>query len=674
MSKNFNAKQFIKRYPKELHPIAEEKMKCCNIISAEWLKKLEKSLKSPFSRIPSNFAKSIEDLVDSDGKLLQNLKQGVDYQLVTNFMFDNLSQFTEKNHTEAPREIRCGLGHDPTTGEDVVVFDLVAFNIKMVKCNRRFSDKWYASASWTFQDFLRQFCEVVNVDESTHGFYQDITLEVPIRLSLPISAHYKGSSRRITAFDLYFGPLKRSVLNRSTNMVLSSNKQHISFTNEKSMPNNSINESSPFPSKSCADKKHYSKATVASTSSSSSSVIKLASTEDFHKNKDAKTEGYNSSSSASADCKDKSKVNDRKQDIRKNSAVFQYRFSPSNDLIVPKLEPAGFVNLTNSCYMNSVLQCFIRIPAVSSLYFGDKYVPFVNTTNILSSQGNISNEFHNILNNIASSRYNKKVPYNLSDFRTAFVNQYNTFNSSEQQDAQEFLICLIDGLHEDINQAFPTQKDRKKVLETLSPNDSPWKVCQKLNKSQIYNFFLGMTETKLTCQNCSHTEIIQEPFLVLSLPLPPSGMHSAHLEDCLKRYCQKEILTKNERIECQKCQRKTNTKRVLKIQKCSEVLIIALKRFENFRKGENSSFKKNDININYPKILNMNPYSTENVGKYKLIGCVYHYGNLESGHYTAASFDQLKESWYMFDDTSVSPILEKNIYNRNAYILFYQKL
>ena len=480
MTKKFNAKQFIKKYPEELHPVAEEKMKCCDIISYVWLKKLEKSLKSPFSHIPNNFSQSIENLVDSDGKLLHNLKRGVDYELVTCFMFNNLSQFSDKDKNVIPREIRCGLGHDPTTGEEIVIFDLVTFNIKTVRFNNRSNssstdlvkrkssknisgEKWYASASWTFHDFLRQFCEIRDLDESTHRFYQDLALENPINLSMPISSHFSGTMQRSSAHDLYFGPIKKSASKGNLHMNVVNSKQHISFLNEKTMPiHNSNNE------KGSDLTNQNSKEMVASHSSTSSNV---ESTEGFSKSRNAKTEG--SISSSSIDSQDKGKVNDFKRNMNENSTTIEYRFSPSNNSVGPKLNTVGLVNLTNSCYMNSVIQCFIRIPPISSLYFNDRYAQFINPSNTLSSSGNISREFHKILIHIASSRYNKNTPYNLSDFRAAFIEQYNTFNSVEQQDAQEFLICLIDGLHEDINQAFPNQKSRKKALETLSPNESP---------------------------------------------------------------------------------------------------------------------------------------------------------------------------------------------------------
>ncbi|KAK8857796.1 hypothetical protein M9Y10_016209 [Tritrichomonas musculus] len=679
MTKNFNAKQFIKQYPKELHPFAEEKMKCCEIISSEWLKKLEKSLKSPFSHIPNNFSKCIEDLVDSDGKLLHNLKRGKDYDLVTCFMFDNLARLSDPKENESPpRRICCGLGHDPMTGEDIVVFDLVAFNIKMIRCNRELSrtdlsktssftsvtgERWYASASWTFGDFLRQFCEIVNMDENTHRFYKDPTLEEPVNLSSLISSSVKGRMTKITARDLYFGPSGRSG-SKSCMKADNSSSMRIrhSISNEKSMPNKkTIEDSSAFPSQRSNLKNHYSKATVISSSSSMN----------FDSN--GKLNRINTGSdvsSSSFDSQDKDKVNSSKDE---QSIIMEYRYSPSNDLVVPKLEPTGFENLSNSCYMNAVIQCFIHIPPISSLYFGDDYVDYINLTNKQNSQGNVSKEFHNIISDLATLRYNSINPYSLNKFRTAFTNQYLMFNSSEQQDAQEFLICLIDGLHEDMNQAFTDEKKRRKVLETLSPNESPWSVCKKLNNSQIYKIFLGMTETKLTCQVCSHSESIKEPFVVLSLPIPASFSRTAHLEDLIKHYCQKEIIGKTEKVRCEKCQKKTNTKKSIKIEQCGEILIIAFKRFENTTKGGYSSFKKNDINIIYPKVLNMNPYSSNKIGKYMLIGCVYHYGSLDCGHYTASVLDQVRDTWYNFNDATVNQTVERNVHNRNAYILFYQK-
>jgi len=62
--------------------------------------------------------------------------------------------------------------------------------------------------------------------------------------------------------------------------------------------------------------------------------------------------------------------------------------------------------------------------------------------------------------------------------------------------------------------------------------------------------------------------------------------------------------------------------------------------------------------------------------KYDLLAVVDHIGSARGGHYIAyckcqdhANPDTRR--WYVFDDSSVSPILESKVRTNNAYLLFY---
>lgn len=46
---------------------------------------------------------------------------------------------------------------------------------------------------------------------------------------------------------------------------------------------------------------------------------------------------------------------------------------------------------------------------------------------------------------------------------------------------------------------------------------------------------------------------------------------------------------------------------------------------------------------------------------YDLIGIVNHYGSLSGGHYTAYWYCKAYDSWYEFDDSSVSKVNENQI-------------
>ena len=62
--------------------------------------------------------------------------------------------------------------------------------------------------------------------------------------------------------------------------------------------------------------------------------------------------------------------------------------------------------------------------------------------------------------------------------------------------------------------------------------------------------------------------------------------------------------------------------------------------------------------------------------KYSLKGVLVHIGNhISSGHYEAYVKDTVgKNAWYMIDDACVESVGVNTVLNREAYMLFYEKL
>lgn len=59
---------------------------------------------------------------------------------------------------------------------------------------------------------------------------------------------------------------------------------------------------------------------------------------------------------------------------------------------------------------------------------------------------------------------------------------------------------------------------------------------------------------------------------------------------------------------------------------------------------------------------------------YDLKAVCNHIGSkLNSGHYTAMTYNSVNGCWYSFDDRHVRQIGEENIVTSGAYLLFYQR-
>jgi hypothetical protein len=109
---------------------------------------------------------------------------------------------------------------------------------------------------------------------------------------------------------------------------------------------------------------------------------------------------------------------------------------------------------------------------------------------------------------------------------------------------------------------------------------------------------------------------------------------------------------------------------VIFINLVPRILVIHLKRFDNFQRKIKKFIKyENEINLN--KFLFEN--KEENY-RYRLFSVLVHDGfSINSGHY----YSYVKNSndiWYCMNDSHVSRVNEKEIFQQSPYILFYERI
>lgn len=63
----------------------------------------------------------------------------------------------------------------------------------------------------------------------------------------------------------------------------------------------------------------------------------------------------------------------------------------------------------------------------------------------------------------------------------------------------------------------------------------------------------------------------------------------------------------------------------------------------------------------------------EKFSKYKLYGVIVHIGGMASGHYYAYVKNLRTDEWELRDDSYVKKVNLESVFDRDAYILFYNK-
>ncbi|KAK1324659.1 Ubiquitin carboxyl-terminal hydrolase 20 [Acorus calamus] len=294
---------------------------------------------------------------------------------------------------------------------------------------------------------------------------------------------------------------------------------------------------------------------------------------------------------------------------------------------------AGYINLGNTCYMNSVLQCFTHT------------VPFVERLSSILSDHQMSSGTVDFCSICALHKLVKKSiacsgsivsPNEFSRNLTALRPTFKSFN---QEDAHEFLLGLLENL-----------KSRGSL--------------NGASENLVAPIFEGRLNHQVLCSGCGYLTATPELLRGLSLAIDKSDS----LLDALKFFM---IVERLEGLTCDKCKMTVSKEKWYTFDQAPLVVSFHLKRFSI----ESNDIQKIDKFVEFPLELNLQPFhggTQENKEEmlYNLYAVVVHIGSCGSGHYISYVRPS-PGSWYQLNDSEVSQVSEEEVLKQNAYILFY---
>ncbi|TGZ68832.1 hypothetical protein CRM22_004061 [Opisthorchis felineus] len=323
-----------------------------------------------------------------------------------------------------------------------------------------------------------------------------------------------------------------------------------------------------------------------------------------------------------------------------------------NHCVHPNGGLVGLNNLGNTCFMNSIIQCLSNTHPLLEYCISERYANDLNKSSTM--RGNLFTAYASLMNELWDPDMFESSTSPMQ-FKTQIQRFAPRFVGYSQQDSQEFLRYVLEGLHNEVNRVtkrpHPVTPDyaAEDKLADRDKADLYWKRYLSMDNSAIVDLFVGQLMSTLECAECGFKSTTFDPFWDLSLPIPKKA--NVNIMDCLRLFTSKEDLDGHERPMCGRCKVRRRCTKHFSLQKFPRILVLHLKRFsgERFR-------SKMSVLVDYPlNDLNLSEFASpscqQRYARYNLYAVSNHSGSVYAGHYTAICRHHYRNSWYDYNDS-----------------------
>ncbi|XP_006860347.1 PREDICTED: ubiquitin carboxyl-terminal hydrolase 10 [Chrysochloris asiatica] len=384
------------------------------------------------------------------------------------------------------------------------------------------------------------------------------------------------------------------------------------------------------------------------------------------------------------------------------------------------LQPRGLINKGNWCYINATLQALVACPPMYHLM---KFIPVYSKVQRPCTSTPMIDSFVRLMNEFTNMPVPPKPRQGLGDkivrdlrpgaafeptyiYRLLTVIKSSLSEKGRQEDAEEYLGFILNGLHEEmLNLKKLVSPNSEKLTVSNGPrsplvnedeqeehgegSEEEWEQVGPRNKTSvtrqadfvqtpITGIFGGHIRSVVYQQSSKESATLQ-PFFTLQLDIQSDKIRT--VQDAL------ESLVARESVQgySTKTRQEVEISRRVTLEKLPPVLVLHLKRFVYEKTGGCQKLIKN---IEYPVDLEISKELLSPGVKnknfkchrtYRLFAVVYHHGNSATGgHYTTDVFQIGLNGWLRIDDQVVKVVTQYQVVKpaaeRTAYLLYYRRV
>jgi ubiquitin C-terminal hydrolase len=348
----------------------------------------------------------------------------------------------------------------------------------------------------------------------------------------------------------------------------------------------------------------------------------------------------------------------------------------------------GLVNLGNTCFMNSCLQCISHTYPLCELLNNGEFIK--NKLNHMGD-GILLKEWADLNKLMWSENCVISCDRWVECVQKAAVKQgQHLFTGFDQNDCAEFLMFILDNFHESL------KREVKMSINGIPLNnrDKMAIICYNKIKemyekeySELINIFYGVQITRIRSSTDINKVYVEkpEPFFIINAAIPENegSGNTFTIKQCFELSLSKEILDGDNAWYNEETKQKESVYIEHSYWNLPNIMILCLKRFNNYGRKIHKLLSIDEEKYegtNYSLFTDLSKYVESHDAeqyKYEVYGiCVHSGGSALGGHYVSV-VKNANNNWYLYNDQSVTKIDEphkhvQQLYAR-SYCLFLKK-